>query len=55
MLYSIPGRCGIEIGVDTVKRLAQECKNIVGIKEAGGNARSREPVARGAGAPASRS
>ncbi len=38
LLYSIPGRCGIEIGVDTVKRLAQHCKNIVGIKEAGGNA-----------------
>src|SRR5436190_17337452 len=37
MLYSIPGRCGIEIGVPTVKRLAQQCKNIVGIKEAGGN------------------
>jgi 4-hydroxy-tetrahydrodipicolinate synthase len=38
VLYSIPGRCGIEIGVDTVKRLAQYCKNIIGIKEAGGNA-----------------
>ncbi len=38
VLYSIPGRCGIEIGVDTVKRLARQCKNIVGIKEAGGNA-----------------
>jgi 4-hydroxy-tetrahydrodipicolinate synthase len=38
VLYSIPGRCGVEIGVDTVKRLAKECKNIVGIKEAGGNA-----------------
>src|SRR6266850_5153609 len=38
VLYSVPGRCGIEIGVDTVKRLARECKNIVGIKEAGGNA-----------------
>jgi 4-hydroxy-tetrahydrodipicolinate synthase len=37
ILYSIPGRCGIEIGVDTVKRLAGECKNIVSIKEAGGN------------------
>src|SRR6185295_5934686 len=37
VLYSVPGRCGIEIGVDTVKRLARECKNIVGIKEAGGN------------------
>jgi len=38
VLYSIPGRCGIEIGVDTIKRLAQACKNIVGIKEAGGSA-----------------
>lgn len=37
MLYSIPGRCGIEIGVETVKRLAHDCKNIIGIKEAGGN------------------
>ena len=38
VLYSIPGRCGIEIGVETVKRLAAECRNIIGIKEAGGNA-----------------
>jgi 4-hydroxy-tetrahydrodipicolinate synthase len=37
VLYSIPGRCGIEIGVETVKRLAREYKNIVGIKEAGGS------------------
>lgn len=36
VLYSIPGRCGIEIAVDTVVRLAKACKNIVGIKEAGG-------------------
>ncbi len=37
VLYSIPGRCGVEIGVDTVRRLAAECKNVIGIKEAGGN------------------
>src|SRR5262252_6962529 len=37
VLYSIPGRCGIEIAVETVKRLAKECKNVIGIKEAGGN------------------
>ena len=37
VLYSIPGRCGIEIGVETVRRLASECKNIIGIKEAGGS------------------
>src|SRR5436190_4161429 len=38
VLYSIPGRCGVEIAVDTVARLAQRCRNVVGIKEAGGNA-----------------
>jgi 4-hydroxy-tetrahydrodipicolinate synthase len=37
VLYSIPGRCGIEIGVETVALLAKECGNIVGIKEAGGS------------------
>ena len=36
ILYSIPGRCGIEIGVPIVARLAQDCPNIVAIKEAGG-------------------
>jgi len=38
VLYSIPGRCGIEIAVDTVDRLAHDSVNIVGIKEAGGSA-----------------
>jgi 4-hydroxy-tetrahydrodipicolinate synthase len=38
ILYSIPGRCGIEIGVETVNRLAHDSVNIVAIKEAGGNA-----------------
>ena len=38
VLYSIPGRCGVEIGIDTVKRLAETCPNVIGIKEAGGNA-----------------
>src|SRR5688572_2953052 len=37
ILYSIPGRCGVEIGIETTQRLARECKNIIGIKEAGGN------------------
>jgi 4-hydroxy-tetrahydrodipicolinate synthase len=36
VLYSIPGRCGIEIGLETVRRLATDCRNVVGIKEAGG-------------------
>jgi 4-hydroxy-tetrahydrodipicolinate synthase len=37
MLYSIPGRCGIEIGVDTVATLAQRHSNIVALKESGGS------------------
>ncbi len=37
MLYSIPGRCGIEIDVPTVARLAADCPNITSIKEAGGS------------------
>jgi 4-hydroxy-tetrahydrodipicolinate synthase len=38
VLYSVPSRCGIEIGVDTVHRLAHDSLNVVGIKEASGNA-----------------
>ena len=37
ILYSIPGRCGIEIGIETTGRLAETCSNIVAMKEAGGN------------------
>lgn len=37
VLYSIPGRCGIEIGVETTARLAEACPSIVAIKEAGGS------------------
>ena len=37
VLYSIPGRCGIEIGVETVARLARDYSNVVAIKEAGGS------------------
>jgi len=37
VLYSIPGRCGIEISVETTVRLAKDFKNIVAIKEAGGS------------------
>ena len=37
VLYSIPGRCGVEIEVDTVARLRAAFPNIVGIKEAGGS------------------
>jgi 4-hydroxy-tetrahydrodipicolinate synthase len=38
ILYSIPGRCNVTIAVETVVRLKKACKNIVAIKEAGGDA-----------------
>ncbi len=37
VLYNIPGRCGVDIGADTVVRLADACKNIMSIKEASGS------------------
>lgn len=37
LLYSIPGRSGIEIAVETVARLAADCPTVVAIKEAGGS------------------
>jgi 4-hydroxy-tetrahydrodipicolinate synthase len=37
ILYSIPSRCGVEIAVETVHRLAAVSPKFVGIKEAGGN------------------
>lgn len=36
ILYSIPGRCGVEITVETTLRLRRKYSNIIGIKEAGG-------------------
>lgn len=38
MLYSVPGRTGVEIAPATAARLAAAHTNIVGIKEAGGKA-----------------
>src|SRR5438093_8870815 len=37
MLYNIPGRCAVDIGPETVARLAKECRTIVSIKEASGS------------------
>jgi 4-hydroxy-tetrahydrodipicolinate synthase len=36
ILYSIPGRCGVEIGVGTVERLRARYEHVNHIKEAGG-------------------
>ena len=37
ILYNIPGRCGVEISVDTMVRLRQACRNIVAVKHATGS------------------
>ena len=37
MLYSVPGRSVIQIDIETVSRLAEDCETIVSIKEAGGS------------------
>ncbi|MCR4337188.1 MAG: 4-hydroxy-tetrahydrodipicolinate synthase [Candidatus Omnitrophica bacterium] len=37
ILYNIPGRTACNIEADTMARLAKDCKNIVGVKEATGS------------------
>jgi len=37
LLYNVPGRTGSNIAAETTIRLAHECENIAGIKEASGN------------------
>jgi 4-hydroxy-tetrahydrodipicolinate synthase len=37
ILYNIPGRCVINMTPETTLRLANECENIIAIKEASGN------------------
>ncbi len=37
ILYNIEGRCARNIETETVARLAKDCKNIVGVKEASGS------------------
>lgn len=37
ILYNVPGRTGVNVNAETTLRLADACKNIIGIKEASGN------------------
>lgn len=37
ILYNVPGRTGSNISAETTIRLARDCENVVGIKEASGN------------------
>ena len=44
MLYNIPGRTGVNMAPETIARLATDCDNIVGVKEASGNLEQMERV-----------
>lgn len=37
VLYNVPGRTGVNLKAETTVRLAQDCKNIVAVKEASGS------------------
>ena len=44
MLYNIPGRTGVNMTPETIARLANDCQNIIGVKEASGNLAQMEQV-----------
>ena len=46
ILYNVPGRTGVNMLPDTTLRLASDCKNVVGIKEASGNIEQIEYILR---------
>ena len=49
ILYNIEGRTARNIETDTVARLARDCKNIIGVKEASGNFQQIKDVHRACG------
>lgn len=44
MLYNIPGRTGVNMAPATIARLAKDCENIIGVKEASGDLQQMEQV-----------
>jgi 4-hydroxy-tetrahydrodipicolinate synthase len=46
ILYNVPGRTGVNMLPETTLRLATDCKNVVGIKEASGNMEQIENILR---------
>ena len=44
MLYNIPGRTGVNMAPETIARLATDCDNIIGVKEASGNLAQMEKI-----------
>ncbi len=48
VLYNVPSRTGVNLEASTVLRLAQECENIVAVKEASGRLDQAEAIMDGA-------
>ena len=44
VLYNVPGRTGVNLTAQTTLRIAQDCKNVVAIKEASGKIEQIEDI-----------
>ena len=44
MLYNIPGRTGVNMNPETIARIAADCNNVIGVKEASGDLAQMERV-----------
>lgn len=47
VMYNVPGRTGVNMKAETTVRLAQDCANIVGIKEAAGSLEQVDEIIKG--------
>ena len=47
ILYNVPGRTGSNVLPETVLRLARDCKNVIGVKEASGDLKQIQQVITG--------
>lgn len=47
VLYNVPGRTGVNMTAQTTLRIARDCENVVGIKEASGNFVQIEEIIKG--------
>ncbi len=48
ILYNVPGRTGVNMTAETTLRIAQECKNVIAVKEASGNLDQIKAIINGA-------
>lgn len=47
VMYNVPGRTGVNVKAETTVRLAHDCENIVGIKEAAGSLEQVDEIIKG--------